>query len=125
MSEVERVALVQAYLAAFDKRDLEACLAYFTEDAAIEFQDGRFLGADGVREWHEERFLADLRLIEVEDIRLEAGDKVVVDAVVSSNTLRVWRMDNLAGTVTFLFQGDKIQAASFGLRMYNEGLWHV
>lgn len=125
MSDKDLVGLAQAYLTAFDERDLEACLAYFTGDAEIEFQDGRFVGVDGVREWHEERFLADLRLIEVEDIRLEAGDKVVVDAVVSSNTLRVWRMDNLAGTVTFLFQADKIQAASFGLRMYNEGLWQV
>lgn len=125
MSEIDLVTLVRAYLKAFDERDLTACMAYFTEDAGIEFQDGRFVGADGVREWHEERFLADLRLIAVEDIRLEANDKVVVDAVVTSDTLRVWRMDNLAGTVTFLFQGDKIRTASFGLRMYNEGLWHV
>lgn len=125
MSERDLVGLAQGYLAEFDKRDLEACLAYFTNNAEIEFQEGRFVGLEGVREWHEERFLADLRLVETEDIRLEADDKVVVDAVVTSHTLRVWRMDNLAGTVTFQFQGDKICAASFGLRSYNEGLWHV
>lgn len=125
MSERDLIDLARAYLAEFDRRDLEACLAYFTDDAEIEFQEGRFVGLEGVREWHEERFLADLRLIEVEEIRLEAEDKVAVDAVVTSNTLRVWQMDNLAGAVTFLFQGDKIRAASFGLRLYNEGLWRV
>lgn len=125
MSERDLVGLVRAYLAVLDERNLEACLAYFTDDAEIDFQDGRFVGLEGVREWHEERFLADLRLTEIEDMRLEADDKVVVDAVVTSNTLRAWRIDNLTGTVTFSFRGEKIRAASFGLRLYNEGLWHV
>ena len=125
MSETDLMAVVRDYLAAMENRDMEACLAFFTDDAEIDFQEGRFVGQEGVREWHEDRFLADLRLLEIEEMRREETDRVEVDVVVASEALRVWRMDRLAGTVTFAFRGDKIQEATFGLRMYNEGLWQV
>lgn len=117
-------SLIRAYLQAFEGRDLARCLDFFAEDATLRFAMATYRGTPAIEEWHRERFAADLRVTRIDEIRA-LDDKVVVDAEVTSNVIRAFRFESVAGTVTFRFQAGKIKEATFGLRMglSLEGWW--
>lgn len=116
MPDADLRALVEAYLKAFEQRDLARCLECFADDATIDFAIGVYRGKRAIEEWHKDRFAADLRVTRIDDIRT-LSDSVVVDAVATSKVARSWGIGSVAGTATFVFQDGKIKEATFGLRM--------
>ena len=117
-------ALVRAYLAAFEARDVATCVAFYADDATIGFHLSPVRGRGDVEEWHRRRFAAEARVLRVERIACH-DDRALVDAVATSRTLRAWKIPDLRGRVELLFAGGKIARAQFGLRGHNPGLSEV
>ncbi len=111
-------ALAQAYLDAFEARNLDACLAMFIESSSIDFQDTLYKGLEAVKTWHEDRFAANLRLLKVESVNVK-GDVVTVDCTAASNRLAAWNVKSLPGRITMRFEGDKIKEGKLSARMMN------
>jgi hypothetical protein len=118
------VQVVRAYLDAFAARDLARCLERFAPAATLHFAGGVYRGREAIEDWHQERFKADLRLIRLDDIRAE-GELVVVEATATSRRLQLFKIDSLAGLVTFRLDEDLIVEAEFGLRMNNPEYWRL
>ena len=68
-----------------------------------------------IERWHDDRFGADLRLVRVEDIRT-SGNVVTVDAVATSKIAKAWKVNSVAGRVTFVVEEGKIVESKFRLR---------
>jgi hypothetical protein len=117
--EGDPTTIAQAYLEAFGQRDLERCVGYFADDATIAWIGGVYQGEAAIKQWHGDRFAANLRVVRVDAIQAE--DKTVtVDAVVDSDRLKAWRISSLGGRVTLTFGEDgKINRTAFGLRFTN------
>jgi uncharacterized protein (TIGR02246 family) len=109
-------AVVRDYLKAFESRDLEGCLGFFNEDASLNFQGGVYRGLKGIGDWHRDRFAADLKVLRIESIHVD-GERVVVDAVVTSKRLTAWRLTSVPGRITVQFNQGKIQEGKFAPRM--------
>ena len=90
----------------------------------IRFEDALYRGKQAIEEWHKERFVADLRVLDIEEVRPE-GNEVIVTLIVASKNLKVWNINRLNGTIAFLFHEGKIQEARFSLGMHNPELWEV
>jgi hypothetical protein len=118
------VQVVRAYLDAFAARDLPGCLERYAPTATIHFAGGVYRGPEAIEDWHRERFKADLRLVHLEDIRDE-GELVVVEATATSRRLQLFKIDSLAGLVTFRLDDNLIVEAEFGLRMNNPEYWRL
>lgn len=115
MQETDLQAVVEAYLQAYDERDLSRCMDFFAEDATIQFGMAVYRGRQATEEWHQDRFAADSRVIRIDEIRTQ-GNTVVVDAIATSKRARTWRLDSLGGRATFVFDESKIKEVKFGLR---------
>ena len=112
----EDVAVVEAYLAAFRKRDIESCQRFFNEDALVKFMAKRFQGSNAIREWHRERFDANVTILDVKSVA-PVNDTVVADMSVTSKLLKRWRV-KLAGLVVIRLNEAKIQEMGFeGVRL--------
>jgi hypothetical protein len=111
-------ALTLGYMAAFDERDVEKCLAFFADDAVVHFQDVEYQGRDALREWHNERFAANLRLSKIDNVRVK-GETVTVDAVASSDRLAAWKIKSLKSRIEAKFAGDLIEEVKLTARMTN------
>lgn len=109
MADLE--ALTREYLDAFEARDVERCLSFFADDAAINFQGTVYRGPQAINEWHKDRFAANLRLTQLEKIRVN-GDAVEVDGVASSDRLAAWKIKSLKGHVSLRFEDGKIKEGS-------------
>jgi hypothetical protein len=110
--------LTRAYLDAFAARDLGRCLAFYAENASIDFQVASVRGRPGVEQWHRDRFAANLRLVRLESLEVR-GDSVVVDGVVASDRLAAWGLDELGGRLTLSIELGKVTRARFTPRMMN------
>lgn len=115
MQETDTKAVVEEYLQAFEERDLARCLGFFTEDATIHWVVAKYSGRQEIEGWHKDRFDAEMRPTRIDEIRVK-GNRVYVDATATSKRAKIWRMDSLAGTATFIFDGGKIKEVKFGLR---------
>ncbi len=122
MRESELEGTIREYMKAFESRDLARCLEFYSENATIHFQDTRYRGRQAIEEWHNDRFLADLKILDIEDVRVEENE-VILDVVVASETLKEWTIDRLNGSISFHFQQDRIDEAKFSLRAHNPELW--
>ena len=111
-------AVADAYLAAFEARDLDRCLSLFADEASIDFQSGLYEGREGVRQWHQDRFDANLRVARLESVTV-SGDTIVVDVVVTSDRLAAWKIQGLSGRITLRFKDGLIQHAKLTPRMMN------
>ena len=109
---------VDAYLAAFADHDVERCLAFFAEDASLDFQITTFTGKSQIAEWHRDRFAANLRLVRLERITVRRNI-VTVDAVGSSDRLAAWNVQALPGRITMRFADGRIVSCRFAARMVN------
>jgi hypothetical protein len=117
-SQTDLKAVAQAYLEAFDARDLERCLGFFSDDATIDFNKTNYNGLQAITDWHKDRFAADLRLVRLNNISVN-GDTVVVDAVASSKRLAAWKVKSISGRVTLRFVDGKIKSGKLAARMSN------
>jgi hypothetical protein len=111
-------AIVSAYLDAARARDVLGCVAFFADNARLSFMSGQFEGRQAIEEWHNERFAANLQFVRVDAVKAK-GEVVTVDAVVTSNRLKAWKIGSLGGRVTFRVREGKICETTFGLRLHN------
>jgi ketosteroid isomerase-like protein len=107
--------VVKAYLQAYEERDLSRCMDFYTEDPTIQFGMAVYRGREAAERWHQDRFAANFRIIRIEEVRSQ-GNTVIVDAVATSNRVKIWRLDSLGGRATFVLYGGKINEAKYGLR---------
>jgi hypothetical protein len=111
-------AVVRAYLDAAHARDVGGCVSFFADDAKLTFMSGEFAGRQAIEEWHNERFAANLQFVRVDSVKAK-GEVVTVDAVVTSNRLKAWKIGSLGGRATFRVRDGKIRETTFGLRLHN------
>lgn len=116
--QADRRAAVEGYLQALSQRNLEGCLSYFAEDATIYFQAGVFSGRKAIEDWHRDRFAVSFQVLDVSDMKID-GDTVVVDASITSDRVRAWKINKLAGKATLRFEQDRIKEARLAPRTYN------
>lgn len=114
--DVDLVQTVKEYLAAFESRDMAACLTYYADNAQIDFARGVFRGPKAIEEWHAERFKNEMRVLAVDNIKTKGG-QVVVDLTGTSRVARQWRFNSIPGRVTLQFNDGKIVGAKFDLRV--------
>lgn len=106
MADLE--ALTREYLNAFEARNIERCLSFFADDAAINFQGTVYRGPQAIEEWHRDRFAANLRMTRLEKMTVN-GNTVEVDAVASSDRLAAWKIKSLNGRISLRFADGKIK----------------
>jgi hypothetical protein len=108
-------AVIEAYLQAFESRDIPACLSFYGDDAVVEFMSGTYRGKQAIEDWHKERFEAGLQILELDGINVD-GDEVVVELVATSKRLKTFRINSLKGTGTFQVDDGQIKQAQFAAR---------
>jgi hypothetical protein len=116
MTERNLEGLVKEYLEAFETRDLSHCLDFYEENATLIFHTGIYRGKPDIETWHKDRFAANLRLVELDEIVVK-DETVTVEGTATSDRLRAWKIASLKGIITFLFQENKIKEAKFGAQM--------
>ncbi|MGA2738223.1 MAG: nuclear transport factor 2 family protein [Bryobacteraceae bacterium] len=117
-TEAELKALAEAYLDAFHKRELDRCVEFFSDDAAIDFNMTAYKGRQAIIDWHKDRFEADLKMLRLNNITVK-GDTVTVDGVATSKRLVAWKAKSIAGRVTMRFVDGKIKSGKLSARMTN------
>lgn len=110
------VAITKDYLAAFEERDVQKCLSFFGDDAVVDFQNVEYQGYDALKEWHEERFAANLRMKKIDNVKVK-GTTVIVDLVASSDRLAAWKIHALKSKIEAKFEGEKIQEVKLTAKM--------
>lgn len=118
MENKEIETIIRDYFEAVDNQDLEKCTAYFDDDATIKFQTGVFQGKQAIREWHNDRFKAELRVLSINKIDVNKN-RAEVDGVVTSKRLKAWKINKLSGKAVFYFENGKINKSEIGMRIYN------
>jgi hypothetical protein len=116
MQQTDIRATIQSYRQALEARDLARCVAFYTEDATIHFGMGLYQGKEAIEEWHRERFAANLQLVRLREIQIEQ-DKAILDVLVSSDRLKLWRINTLHAMATILFKGRRIKEVRFAARV--------
>ena len=111
-------AVAASYLAAAESRDVAACVLHYAPDATLTFMSGVFEGRAAIEDWHKERFAANMRFVRVDAIKVKA-DVVTVDAVITSDRLKAWKLSSLGGRATFRVRDGLIKETTFGLRLHN------
>ena len=115
MEEMDPRTVVEAYLQAFDARDLLKCIEFYDDDATLTFGLGLYRGKQAIKQWHKDRFSGGMRIVEIEEMEVE-GDTVTVYAVATSPALMAVVIDELRGMGTFVVQQGKIKQVRLGLR---------
>lgn len=110
--------LTQQYLAAFEGRDMEKCMSFFDESSVIDFHMGVYKGLKSIQSWHQDRFAANLRLMQIESMQVNDAT-VTVDATASSNRLLAWKIKSVAGRLVIQYCEGKIRHAKLSPRMNN------
>jgi ketosteroid isomerase-like protein len=111
-------AVAKSYLDAAEARDVAACVGHYAPDATLTFMSGVFEGHAAIEDWHKERFAANMRFVRIDAIKVK-GDAVTVDAVITSDRLKAWKLTSLGGRATFRVRDGKIKETTFGLRLHN------
>ncbi|HEY6360294.1 MAG TPA: nuclear transport factor 2 family protein, partial [Vicinamibacterales bacterium] len=109
---------VESYLDAFTRHDLPRCLDFFAEDATLSFLSGTYKGRDAIKQWHKDRFAADLKILRVDGVSA-SGDTVNVDLHVTSNRLRFFKISNLDGYATIQLEHGRIRQLKLGMRLFD------
>src|SRR5437588_4680217 len=101
-------AFINDYLAAFRERDLRHCLKYYDDGAIINFVVGMYQGRSAIEQWHNDRFQAELEVLDTPRFDVQ-WDTVVVMGSVTSKRLRKLRINSLGAKATFLIESGKIK----------------
>jgi len=112
VEEMDPRTVVEGYLQAFEARDLPRCIEFYDDDASLTFGPGLFQGKQAIEQWHKDRFAADMRILELEDIEVQA-DTVTVRGVVTSKKLKLFKVSSLGGIGTFRVRQGKIKELQF------------
>ena len=118
MEQVNTRELIQTYLSAFERGELEQCMECFDPDASLEWLMGEYRGKDSIEEWHKDRFAAGLKILRVDGISID-GDVATIRITVTSKRLAAWRMPSLGGIVTVRFHDGKIHGTKFAAKSIN------
>lgn len=118
MEEATTRELIETYLKAFEKGELEQCMECFDADATLEWLMGEYRGKPSIEEWHKDRFAAGLKILRVDGMSID-GDVATVRVTVTSKRLAAWRMPSLGGIVTVKFQDGKIHGTKFAAKSIN------
>jgi ketosteroid isomerase-like protein len=110
--------LIENYLKAFERGELERCMECFAADATLEWLMGEYRGKQSIEEWHKDRFDAGLKILRVDGMSI-AGDVATVRLTVTSKRLAAWRMPSLGGIVTVQFKEGKIRGTQFAAKSIN------
>ena len=110
--------LIENYLKAFERGELERCMECFAADATLEWLMGEYRGKQSIEEWHKDRFDAGLRILRVDGMSI-AGDVATVRLTVTSKRLAAWRMPSLGEIVTVQFREGKIRGTQFAAKSIN------
>lgn len=108
-------SLLEAYRTAFEAGDATLCAGLFAEDATLKFIFGTFKGRKAIEDWHKERFSAEVKLLRIESVSVE-GEKISMNAAVTSRKLRRFRMNEVKGTAVFHVQDGRFSEAHFSPR---------
>jgi hypothetical protein len=109
-AEAELRALVEAYRRAFDAKDVAGCVAFFAEDASIKFLFATYQGRAAIEDWHRDRFEAEVQITRLEDVTVQ-GSTVAINAVATSRKLRLFRIGEVKGTLTFRVEEGRFKEA--------------
>lgn len=120
----ELAQVIQDYIAALDAKNLAGCVELYTDDAVIHFMSGIYKGRKSIEEWHRDRFGANLRVLQVDEIQT-ADNTVTVDAVITSDRIQGWQVNGFPARMTFLFDGQLIKEARHGLRQTSTEIWRL
>jgi SnoaL-like domain len=118
MEDTNTRQLIETYLRAFGREELEQCMECFDSDATLEWMMGEYTGKPSIEEWHRDRFAAGLKIIRIDGININ-GDVATVRVTVTSKRLAAWRMPSLGGVVTVKFQDGKIHGTKFAAKSIN------
>ncbi len=118
MEEAATRELINTYLKAFERGELEQCMECFDPDATVEWLMGEYRGKESIEEWHKDRFAAGLKILRVDGMTID-GDVATVRVTVTSKRLAAWRMPSLGGIVTVKFQDGKIHGTKFAAKSIN------
>lgn len=110
--------LIETYLDAFERGQLERCMECFDQDATLEWLMGEYRGRQAIAEWHQDRFDAGLKILRVDGMRID-GDIATVRVTVTSKRLAAWRMPSIGGIVTVQFREGKIRGTQFAAKSIN------
>jgi ketosteroid isomerase-like protein len=111
---------VEAFVAAFEARDLEKTLSFFSEDACVHFIGDDYVGTDALRTWIQDRFDANLRIVKLRGIDME-GEKAILRGEIDSDRIRAWPASGISGIMTIAFEGDLFKEFSFGMGVLKRG----
>ena len=103
------------YIEAFEAKDLSRCLAFFHDDAHLQFATGRFDGIKAIEQWHKDRFKGGMRLVDMEDMEVK-GNTLIVHGALTSPRLKIIRMKSLRGTGTFVIDQGRFKEFRLQLR---------
>ena len=109
------VPVLDEYFEAFHMRDVARCLAAYGENAILEFGGTYCQDKACLERWHQERFASNLSVLRIEHVTID-GATVTVEGVVSSDRLRTWGVQPVAGQAVFIVRDGKIADARFGLQ---------
>ncbi len=105
---------IEAYLQAFEARDLSHCIVFFDDDACIYFMSEVYRGKERIEKWHKDRFAADLRIVGVKGMTIEEN-KVRIRGSIVSKRIRAWPAKSFSVIITASFEQGKIKEIKFGL----------
>lgn len=114
MTSQDLKATTEAYLDAFDKRELAACVGYYAEDATIRLPLGVYKGRQAIEGFHQDRFDADLRILHIDEIKID-GETATVSVTGTSKVTKAWRLNAVALRATVTFAAGLIKEAKFRL----------
>lgn len=114
---IDPKGIAEAYMQAFEARDLGRCVDFYDPGATLFFGPGGvFRGIQSIEQWHKDRFAADFRLLGVGEIEVD-GDTVTIQGIATSRKLRAFKINSLGGKGTFTIQAGKITKAHFEGRL--------
>ena len=118
MDTADAPDIVKEYLEAFEARDLERCMALYDEGATLEFGPGTYQGREQLEEWHEARFAAELKILHIDDVKVE-GNTITVQAIITSKRLKLWHLNQTKASAKFQVRDGKIADLRFAARLGN------
>ncbi len=119
-SPEQRKKTVEAFVAAFEARDLDKTLGFFAEDACVHFLGDDYVGQDALRTWIQDRFDANLRIVKLRGIDIQ-DEKAILKGEIDSDRIRAWPASGISGIMTIEFEGDLFKEFSFGMGVLKRG----
>jgi uncharacterized protein (TIGR02246 family) len=110
MSEKKLESIIRSICEAFNKRDVEKMVSFFTDDATLIRPEGTFKGKEEIKRYYRWSFSNYSELILTEVDLIVNGNKAVLEFVSEGTAVRDNRMkQRLPGMTVFEFRKGKVQ----------------